>query len=217
MTIRLTSNHRRHKGLVHEDPFVATEHAIQKIATFLGCAVANKAFARFRFGLYNADVVFFAVHPRFFLKHVEVLVQSLFGCRQEDFTVQEQLIAVLFQLGPWKVGAGSSVIRFQNGIVVWLHVGIVKHIDRVPRADRELVKLTAVVWRPIAHLAADAAAGIDLMVALRGNRADDFVDTVNRTHCRAGIAGRAVVLVDDVDITSFLLPVRLSSPEVVSH
>ena len=204
-------------SLIHEDSFVTLEHAVEKIPAFFGSPETYKAIARFSVSAYDADVVCFTVHPRFFLKQMEVLVKRLFGTRQKHFSVEEKLISVFLQLWPRQLCANSAIVRFERGMIVGLYVRIVKHVDCIPRADGELVKLTAVVWRSIAHLASNAAAGVDLMIALRRHWTDHFVDAIHGADRRAGIAGCAVVFVDDIDVTSFLLPVRLSSPEVVGH
>lgn len=92
-----------------------------------------------------------------------------------------------------------------------------QHVDRIPGTDCQLVQITAVVGRSITHLATDAATGIDLMVAFRRYRADHFVDAVNGANRRARIAGRAAVLINDVDVASFFFPIRFAGPEVIRH
>ena len=131
--------------------------------------------------------------------------------------VQTCALPIFFQFRPWQSAAGSTIIWFQNRMRVRLDIGIVQHVDRVPGTDRQLVQVAAVVRRSITHLTTDAATRIDLVITFRWHRADNFIDAIDRAHCCTGIAGRATVLVDHIEVTSFFFPIRRAGSEVVRH
>ena len=75
------------------------------------------------------------------------------------------------------------------------------HLDCVPRANRELVRVGLFAWDVDADFAADAAFQIDLTPLLRAfdDAAIDLeqIDAVDRADLEAGLAACAVVGVDD--------------------
>src|SRR4029078_4948709 len=78
------------------------------------------------------------------------------------------------------------------------------HFDRVPRADREFVRVCLLLRNMDAHLATDAALQIDLAPLLRSldDAAVDLsqLNTVDRADLQTRLAAGAVVGVDDGEL-----------------